>query len=393
MTMLDLTVHFARFRAAAPERINLAAHSHHDWPDVTFAAQEQCWLDAARLAGDKWDLVFGELIPRVQAGIARQLRLPDPSTISVAPNTHEFLRRLLSCFPADRPVRILTSDAEFHTARRQLDRLEEDSLVTVTRISAEPFETFAERFRAACERGGYDLVFVSQVFFTSSATSGDLKMLIETVPSRDTLVAIDGYHGFMARPTDLSDIADRAFYLAGGYKYAMAGEGCCFLHCPPGYGPRPRDTGWFADFGSLAAPSGKSVGYPEHGGRFLGATFDPSGLYRLAAVFDWVARERITAEHVHLHAQALMARFLEGIEAVHIEGLRLADLITPFGSNAEHGNFLTFRTPRASEIEAKLAGVNVHCDHRGDRLRFGFGICTNGADVDQALARIGRVIA
>jgi len=393
MTMLDLTVHFARFRAAAPERINLAAHSHHDWPDVTFAAQEQCWLDAARLAGDKWDLVFGELIPRVQAGIARQLRLPDPSTISVAPNTHEFLRRLLSCFPADRPVRILTSDAEFHTARRQLDRLEEDSLVTVTRISAEPFETFAERFRAACERGGYDLVFVSQVFFTSSATSGDLKMLIETVPSRDTFVAIDGYHGFMARPTDLSDIADRAFYLAGGYKYAMAGEGCCFLHCPPGYGPRPRDTGWFADFGSLAVPSGKSVGYPEHGGRFLGATFDPSGLYRLAAVFDWVARERITAEHVHLHAQALMARFLEGIEAVHIEGLRLADLITPFGSNAEHGNFLTFRTPRASEIEAKLAGVNVHCDHRGDRLRFGFGICTNGADVDRALARIGRVIA
>jgi len=393
MTMLDLTVHFARFRAAAPERINLAAHSHHDWPDVTFAAQEQCWLDAARLAGDKWDLVFGELIPRVQAGIARQLRLPDPSTISVAPNTHEFLRRLLSCFPADRPVRILTSDAEFHTARRQLERLEEDRLVAVTRISAEPFETFAERFRAACERGGYDLVFVSQVFFTSSATSGDLKVLIETVPSRDTFVAIDGYHGFMARPTDLSDIADRAFYLAGGYKYAMAGEGCCFLHCPPGYGPRPRDTGWFADFGSLAAPSGKSVGYPEHGGRFLGATFDPSGLYRLAAVFDWVARERITAEHVHLHAQALMARFLEGIEAVHIEGLRLADLITPFGSNAEHGNFLTFRTPRASEIEAKLAGVNVHCDHRGDRLRFGFGICTNGADVDQALARIGRVIA
>jgi selenocysteine lyase/cysteine desulfurase len=263
----------------------------------------------------------------------------------------------------------------------------------VTRISAEPFETFADRFRAACGSGGHDLVFVSQVFFTSSATSGDLKALIEAVPSRDTFVAIDGYHGFMARPTDLSAIADRAFYLAGGYKYAMAGEGCCFLHCPPGYGPRPRDTGWFADFGSLAAPSGKSVGYPEHGGRFLGATFDPSGLYRLAAVFDWLAREGITAEHVHLHAQALMARFLEGIAALHIEGLRLEDLITPFGSKAEHGNFLAFRTPRASEIQATLAGVNVHCDHRGDRLRFGFGICTNGADVDEALARIARVIA
>ena len=119
MTMLDLTAHFARFRAAAPERINLAAHSHHDWPDVTFAAQEQCWLDAARLAGDKWDLIFGELIPRVQAGIARQLRLPDPSTISVAPNTHEFLRRLLSCFPADRPVRILTRSAIPGSSKRR----------------------------------------------------------------------------------------------------------------------------------------------------------------------------------------------------------------------------------------------------------------------------------
>jgi kynureninase len=393
MTMIDLSAHFARFRAAAPERINLAAHSHHDWPDVTFAAQEQCWLDAARLAGDKWDLVFGELIPRVQAGIARHLRLPDPSTIAVAPNTHEFLRRLLSCFPADRPIRILTTDAEFHTARRQLERLEEDRVVAVTRISAEPFETFAERFHAACESGGHDLVFVSQVFFTSSATLGDLKALVDAVPSRDTFVVIDGYHGFMARPTDLSDIASRAFYLAGGYKYAMAGEGCCFLHCPPGYGPRPRDTGWFADFGSLAAPSGKSVGYPEHGGRFLGATFDPSGLYRLAAVFDWLERESITVEQIHSHARALMARFLDGVETMQIEGLRRTDLITPFGSHDEHGNFLTFRTLRAAEIEPRLADVHVHCDHRGDRLRFGFGICTNAADIDRALARVRQAIA
>jgi selenocysteine lyase/cysteine desulfurase len=392
MTLLDLTAHFTKFRAEAPERINLAAHSHHDWPDVTFAAQEQCWHDAARLAGQKWELVFGELIPRVQAGIARHLQLPDPSTIAVAPNTHEFLCRLLSCFPPDRPVRILTSDAEFHTARRQLERLEEDRLVAVTRVCAEPFETFAERFHEACGRDEHDLIFVSQVFFTSSATSGSLKCLVEAVPSQDTFIVIDGYHGFMARPTDLSEIADRIFYVAGGYKYAMAGEGCCYLHCPPGYGPRPRDTGWFADFGSLAGPPGKSVGYPGDGRRFLGATFDPSGLYRLAAVFDWLAHEGIAAEQIHSHAQALMTLFIEGLELQQIEGLRVANLITPWGAEAQHGNFLTFQTRRAREIEAKLAEAQVHCDHRGDRLRFGFGICTNAADVDQSLARIRRVI-
>ena len=88
-----------------------------------------------------------------------------------------------------------------------------------------------------------------------------------------------------------------------------------------------------------------------------------------------------------------MARFLDGVEAMHIEGLRRVDLITPFGTNAEHGNFLTFRTLRAGEIEAKLSGAHVHCDHRGDRLRFGFGLCTNSADIDQALARIRRAAA
>jgi selenocysteine lyase/cysteine desulfurase len=216
--------------------------------------------------------------------------------------------------------------------------------------------------------------------------------LVEAVPSPDTFVVIDGYHGFMARPTDLSAVAGRLFYLAGGYKYAMAGEGCCFLHCPPGYGPRPRDTGWFADFGALAGPRGTSVGYPEDGGRFLGATFDPSGLYRLAAVFDWLTREKITVEQIHLHARALMKRFLDGLKAMQIKPMSVSDLVIPFGSKAEHGNFLTFRTPRAAEIEARLASVHVHCDHRGDRLRFGFGICTNAGDVDHALARVGRAI-
>ncbi|MBY0363554.1 MAG: cysteine desulfurase [Phreatobacter sp.] len=392
MTALDLTGHFARFRGAAPDRINLAAHSHHDWPDVTLAAQEACWRDAALLAGDKWGKVFGEVIPAVQRGIASRLALPDPATIAVAPNTHEFLRRILSCLPAGRPARILTTDAEFHTARRQIARLEEDGLVTVTRVPAEPFETFSTRFAEAAAQGGHDLVFASQVFFTSGATCGDLAALVAAVPSADTLIVIDGYHGFMARPTDLSAVADRVFYMSGGYKYAMAGENCCFLHCPPGYGERPRDTGWFADFGALAAPAGKSIGYPADGGRFLGATFDPTGLYRMAAVFDWLDGLGIPVTAIHAHAQSLMARFLDAVEAMGLAGLRAADLITPFGPHREHGNFLTFRTDRAGEIEAKLAAVHVHSDHRGDRLRFGFGLCTNAADVDRAVERIGRAL-
>jgi selenocysteine lyase/cysteine desulfurase len=393
MSTLDLTSHFSRFRAAAPQRITLACHSHHDWPDVTQAAQQQAWLDAARLTGDKWDVVFDQIVPKVQAALARHLHLPDPTTITFAPNTHELLRRLLSCFPADRPIRILTSDSEFHTARRQFERLEEDGLVVLSWIAAEPFATFADRFASASAAGGHDMVFVSQVFFNSGATCGDLAQLAAAIPSRDTFLVIDGYHGFMARPTDLSAVAERAFYLAGGYKYAMSGEGCCFLHCPPGYGPRPRDTGWYADFGSLAAPAGKKIGYPANADRFLGATFDPSGLYRMASVFDWLAAQGITAEQVHDHAVALMTQFLTAIEPLAIDGMSRRDLITPFGAGDAHGNFLTFRTSRAGEIEERLAKVDVDCDHRGDRLRFGFGICLNAADVARAATRLKEALA
>ena len=70
--------------------------------------------------------------------------------------------------------------------------------------------------------------------------------------SAHALVVIDGYHAFAALPVDLSAIAERAFYLAGGYKYAMAGEGACFLAVPPGTTLRPLSTGWFADFEGLS---------------------------------------------------------------------------------------------------------------------------------------------
>lgn len=384
----DWTTHFSRFRQAAPQRINLAAHSHHDWPDVSFAAQETAWNDAARLAGEKWDVVFGEIIPAVQAGIARHLNLPDPSTLAFAPNTHEFLRRLLSCLPVERQPRVLTTGAEFHTARRQLTRLAEEGLILLDEIAPEPFATLPQRLHAAIATGGHDLIYVSQVLFNSGATLGDLATLAHGIPSPQTLLAIDGYHGYLALPTDLSAIAERAFYIAGGYKYAMAGEGCCFMHCPPGYGPRPRDTGWFAAFGALSAPPGSSVGYPADGGRFLGATFDPTGLYRMRAVLYWLAKHRLDATIIHDHAAALMRQFLSGLDGLGLSELSRRNVITPLYEAGTHGNFLAFRTPRAGALAVTLAKHGIASDHRGDVLRFGFGLALNQADISEAVKRM-----
>jgi selenocysteine lyase/cysteine desulfurase len=384
---LDLRRYFSEFRAADPTRIHLAAHSHHFWPDAACEGHRRALDDAARFADNKWEPIFATLIPRVQRGIARILILPDPATIAFAPNTHDLVRRLLSALPVRAPLRVLTSDSEFHSSARQIARLEEDRLVAVERIAAEPFATFPERFAAAARRGGHDLVFVSQVFFNSAATCGALDDLVGAVPAGETLVVIDGYHGFMALSTDLAASASRAFYLAGGYKYAMAGEGVCFMHCPPGLAMRPRDTGWFAAFGALG-DSSTAVGYGADGTRFMGATFDPTGLYRLAAVFDWMDEIGLTVAMIHAHVRALQDLFLAEIVRVGVKPLRDARLVTPITNELPCGHFLTFETAAARAIHDRLARANIVTDVRGERLRFGFG-CYHTAD--EIAAAVGAI--
>ncbi len=379
---MSLKARFGRFLGADPGRLHFAAHSHHLWPDVTFAAQQRAWLDAAAHVDGKWErVVFGEVVPAVQRRLADVLGLPDPATIAFAPNTHELVVRLVSCL--EPPVSMLTTDGEFHSFARQTRRWEEAGLVKVERVAVEPFATFGGRFLAAVEAGGHDLVYVSHVFFDSGFVTPDLESVVAA--AAPGFVAIDGYHGFMALPTDLGPVAGRAFYLAGGYKYAMAGEGACFMHCPPGYGERPVDTGWFAAFGELeSAPDDGGVAYAGGGARFAGATFDATALYRLNAVLAMLEEEGVTVAAIHEHVRRLQGRFLAGVDGTMLD----RESLVPDESAAERGHFLTFRRADAGAVHRALAGRNVVTDHRGDRLRLGFGIYHDEADVDELLARL-----
>ena len=383
---LDVGAAFARFRAADPDRLHFAAHSHHFWPDVTRDAQLDAWDAAARLADDKWSEVLGPVWQRVARGIAGHLGLPDPSTLVPAPNTHEFVKRLLSACPAGRPVRVVTTDGEFHSFRRQSERLAEDGLIDLQVVPAEPFGTLADRLAAAARRHAPDLVFVSQVLFGSGFALTDLPGLVDAVAAPGRLVAIDGYHGFLARPTDLSAIADRAFYLAGGYKYAMAGEGACFMHCPPGVAPRPRDTGWYASFGTLAGTQ-QGVPYPADGRRFAGSTFDPSALYRFAAVLDWLTADGLDAGLIHAHAVALQERFVATMAERPVGPFAIEHLVLPMNEPAR-GNFLAFAHPQAGAWYERLHAAGIVTDVRGSRLRVGFGLYHTAADVDRLVDRL-----
>lgn len=364
--------------------LHAAAHSHHPWPDVTLAAQEAAWRDAARLLDRKWAHVFGEIIPAAQRHIARRTSLPDPSTLTFGPNTHSLLLRILSCFDADRPIRVVTTSSEFHSFSRQISRMEEDNLVDVTRVSTEPFTSFGARFADAASSSHVDLVFFSHVFFDSGHRMRELEAMIGAIRDSETFVVIDGYHGFMAVPTDLGRIAERVFYLGGGYKYAMAGEGVCFLHCPPGYGARPRDTGWYAGFSALESSDG-TISYATDGTRFLGSTFDVTGLYRFNAVQDWLDREGQTVESMLLRVRGLERLFLTELDR-GAAPVCSADLLVP--DEEQRGRFLAFRTPNAGAITTALAARNIIVDHRGDRLRIGLGIYHTEEDA----IRLARVL-
>ena len=163
---------FSRSLEAAPERLHMAAHSHHLWPDASFDAQQQAWLDAAHLADRKWDKIMDEVWPEAQRHVAAELN-GAADRIVFSSNTHDFLIRLLAAVPAQGPVRILTSDGEFHSARRQFARWEEEGLALVTRVPAEEWASALREQIAALHAGGVDLLILE--------TFGYLDELVEAV--------------------------------------------------------------------------------------------------------------------------------------------------------------------------------------------------------------------
>jgi len=375
---------FSRALSAAPGRLHFAAHSHHLWPDASFDGQMRAWTEANLHADRKWDLIFGEVVPEAQAHIARELNLPSPDSIVFAPNTHDLLLRIVSGIER-RPARILATDGEFHSFRRQSERWEEAGVAVVERVPLAPFDTFADRFLAAARRGGHDLILVSQVFFRTGQTFDRIEDLAALADPTGPWVVIDGYHGFMATPTDLGAVADKVFYLAGGYKYAMAGEGACFLHSPPGFCPRPVITGWFAEFGDLEGPPG-GVQYRTDGGRFWGATFDASALYRFNAVRRMLDDNGLTTAAIADQARSFQARFADAVAAGDAGVLGQATLLNPVKGPGPRARFLAFRDNRAPDWKTRLQAANIVTDVRDDVIRFGFSLYQDEADVDRLIA-------
>jgi selenocysteine lyase/cysteine desulfurase len=381
MTPLDHKKYFSHFLKGYQEKLHFAAHSHHFWPDVSREAHMQYWDDSARLGDEKWNYFFSHVIPDFQNHVAKMLQLKHSEQISFAPNTHELISRLLSHFIGESHLKILTTSSEFHSWRRQLLRISELPQVEVTYVSThqllEKRRIFIDELKHELSKKP-SLFFISQVFFDSGIALTDDELLeLSLACHESTIMVVDGYHGFAALPTNLSQLEGRIFYVAGGYKYAQAGEGAGFMVVPKGKW-RPAYTGWFADFAKLSSSGNQLVGYSDDAMAFMGATQDLSGLYRFNAVWDLFSNIDLTVNKIHLRIHDLQLAFLNQLPTSFYKKWELTPL---FNRDLKwHGHFLTFEAPseaKASELELKIKNSGVIIDRRGARLRFGFGLYHN----------------
>jgi kynureninase len=370
-TPSDLARHYSRFRVT--ERVLLTGHSHQAWPDVSFDAQQRAWLDAAELTDAKWDRAAAQAT-MVQAGFRRLLNDPT-GTIALGENTHELVIRLLSALPLGDRRTLIKTDGEFHSIRRQLDRLGEAGLTIVT-VPAHPVDTLAERIaqtiddRVAC-------VFVSSVLYETAEIVPGLHLVARAADRHGARLLVDAYHHLNVVPFDIGSMGlETAFVTGGGYKYCQLGEGNAFLRVPEGCRLRPVITGWFSEFAALEEqPVAGRVVYGE------GAA---------AAVFAFHDAWHLGPERLREISRRQVGILKDGFEALDLDS-RLAEVV-PMPAERRAG-FLAIRTNRADKLVERLRARCVFCDHRGDILRLGPAPYVGDDQLAEAVEELGRVAA
>ena len=367
------------------ERTLLTGHSHQAWPDCAFDGQIKAWTDAAELVDTKWDAAFAKA-DRIREGFASLLG--DHSGLySLAPNTHDLLVRFLSALDLRKKPRIVTTDSEFFSLRRQLQRLQEEGGEVVW-VAAYPVHTLPERMIKAID-GRTAAVMMSSVFFNSGQIAPDLAQIQERCTRVGASFLLDVYHSLNVVPFEIAGL-ESAFIVGGGYKYCQLGEGNCFLRFPRDCELRPVVTGWMADFEALekSAAAGKT-GYGPGGARFEGSTYDPTSHYRGAEVFDFFRREKLSPAVLRKISQTQMRLLCDEFDALNLNVQDISrDRSIPVEGIA---GFLALKTPRAAQISSDLMARGIWTDFRGEVLRLGPAPYVSDQQIKDAVRGLGEV--
>lgn len=379
-----LARHYTRFRVS--DRLLLTGHSHQAWPDVALEGQERAWLDAAEHVDEKWARV-AEQTESVEEGY-RRLMGGISGDMAIDTNTHALVVRFLSALPLRERPRVVTTDGEFHTIRRQLDRLAEEG-VEVMKVAASPVATLAERVAAAVD-DRTACAMVSSVLFESGLVVPGLPVVAEACARHGAELLVDVYHHLNALPFDPTGL-ERAFVVGGGYKYCQLGEGVCVLRVPEGCPLRPVVTGWFGEFGEMAeARTPGEVRYGAGALRFAGSTFDPTSHYRAARVFRFFEEEDLDVPFLRTVGQRQLGVLTDAFLDLDADP-RVVSLDDSIEREAR-GGFLALRATDAGQLSAALREREVRTDFRGPWLRFGPAPYLDDRQLRDAMAALGEVL-
>ncbi|WP_181771369.1 PLP-dependent aminotransferase family protein [Amycolatopsis pittospori] len=382
-----LAEHYTKFGVA--DRILLTGHSHQAWPDVAEEGLLEAFADAAEEVDTKWERAF-EKAEEMRAGFRALLGDPHGG-IALGASTHDLVIRFLSAMDLRGRPRIVTTDGEFHTLRRQLARLAEEG-VEVVRVPASPVSTLAERVAAEVTEDTA-AVLVSAVLFETSRLVPGLAHLADDCLKKSVNLVVDAYHALGVVPFALHDLGlTNAWVLGGGYKYLQLGEGNCFLRMPAhAQELRPVVTGWYAEFGALADERRPGeVAYASGSDRFAGATYDPTSHYRGARVFRFFAEQGLTPQFLREVSQHQVGFLAEGFDKLGLpEDVITRDRETPLD---RIGGFLSLKCANAGALQAALAERGVRTDSRGSYLRFGPAPYLSDGQLDSALRTLDEIV-
>ncbi|HKR55236.1 MAG TPA: aminotransferase class V-fold PLP-dependent enzyme [Gemmatimonadales bacterium] len=380
----SLTRHYTRFRVT--ERVLLTGHSHQAWPDHGFEGQSRAWTDAAELVDDKWERAFA-MAGAVRRGFARLLH-DEADQIALGASTHDLLVRFLSGLPLKSKRRLVTTDGEFHSLRRQLDRLAEEG-VAIVRVPAHPVASLAERVRKEIT-ANTAAVLMSAVLFETAEIVPGLGSIAAACRGAGVEFLVDAYHAVNVIPFPVPTLGLTSSYiLGGGYKYCQMGEGNCFLRFPSDTNMRPVVTGWYSEFEHLES---KATGKVQYGGgpaRFAGSTYDPTSHYRAAEVLRFFSDQQLTPERLRELNKRQISRLAHGFDELALDPKAITRVVHGLDGIA---GFLALRTPSATDLAKALRTKGIYVDARHDILRLGPAPYVTDDQLDQALKALAETV-
>jgi len=382
----QLAPHYAR--AGVAERLLLTGHSHQAWPDCAVEGQLEAFEDATAHVDEKWERAFAKA-DEVRAGFRGWLG-DATAELALGSSTHELVLRFLSALDLKRRPRLVTTDGEFHTLRRQLHRLREEGLDVVVEPVGDPASLAARLAKHVDDRTA--AVLVSAVLFETSRIVPDLGGLAQTCQAHDAELLVDAYHALGPVPFATSELGlDRAWIVGGGYKYLQLGEGSCFLRVPAHADTmRPVITGWYAEFADLHADHDDQVAYGSGAVRFAGSTYDPTSHYRGARVIRFFADLGLTPERLRESYQHQLGILADAFDALGLDPAA-ADRDRHL-SLSSYGGFLALRSAHAETIQRRLKEAGVLTDSRGSWLRLGPAPYLRDDQLTDAVTRLGEVV-